>query len=229
MPRIARGASLNGFFHVLNRGNQRQRLFRRREDFVLFRYLLAQSVEKFPVELWGYCLMSNHWHLVVSVRRIEDLSRWMHWLSNCHVRQFHCQNRTLGGGHLYQGRYKSFPVEDTPHLHTVLRYVEANPLRARLVKQAQDWEWSSLAKPPTGKAAMLWPKLARWPRDTRWQAAVNAPLEVTRLDLLRRSVIRGTPFGSAEWVQKSILESGLESTVRPRGRPRKLPLATASP
>ncbi len=224
MPRIARGTLERGFFHVLNRGNHRQMLFRSPEDFTLFLELLGVSVAKFKVELWGYCLMGNHWHFVVSVGEVEVLSRWMHWLCNRHVRLAHAQNRQLGGGHIYQGRYKSFPVEDGPYLHAVLRYVEANPLRAKLVARAEEWRWSSLCVEPlrTELVEVARPRLAVWTRDAAWREAVNAPLADAQLDLLRRSVQRGSPFGEAEWTAEMILRAGLESTVRPRGRPRKI-------
>ena len=113
MPRIARGLLNGGIFHVLNRGNHRQMLFQQDEDFVAFLDLLACSVAKFDVQLWGYCLMGNHWHLIVEVPSIEDLSRWMHWLCNRLVRQLHSENAHLGGGHIYQGRFKSFPFRTT--------------------------------------------------------------------------------------------------------------------
>jgi putative transposase len=224
MPRIARGVVDQGYFHVLNRGNHRQTLFRRPGDFALFLDLLGQSVAKFDVELWGYCLMGNHWHLAVSVEEQKELSRWMHWLTNRHVRMVHARNARLGGGHLYQGRYKSFPIQDAAHLATVLRYVEANPLRARLVKQAQDWPWSSLSPRPVfdGHIEVARPRLGRWPRDARWRKAVNEPLAAARLDLLRRSVIRGAPYGLPEWTTNFARKTGLESTLRPRGRPRNL-------
>jgi putative transposase len=224
MPRIARGVVENGCFHVLNRGNHRQILFRQPEDYALFLDLLSQSVAKFAVELSGYCLMGNHWHLVASVDEQEELSRWMHWLTNRHVRMVHARNAKLGGGHLYQGRYKSFPIQDEGHLWTVLRYVEANPLRARLVKRAEDWRWSSLSSQPVfnGLIEVARPKLSRWPRDARWRKVVNSPLEEARLDLLRRSVIRSAPYGLPDWATTFALKTGLESTLRPRGRPRKL-------
>ena len=224
MPRITRGLLGQGYFHVLNRGNHRQMLFRQPEEFALFLELLALSATKFDVQLWGYCLMGNHWHLVVSVKNMEELSRWMHWLCNRHVRLLHRQSAELGGGHVYQGRYKSFPVQDSAHLWTVLRYVEANPLRAKLVARAQDWPWSSLSTQAVrdGLVEVVRPKLAPWPRDAKWLAAVNVPLEAARLDLLRRSVVRGTPFGLPEWVGQLIADAGMESTVRSRGRPRKL-------
>jgi putative transposase len=224
MPRIARGAVDAKYFHVLNRGNHRQMLFRQPEEFALCLQLLEQSVAKFAVELWGYCLMGNHWHLAVSVGEKDELSRWMHWLTNRHVRMMHARNARLGGGHVYQGRYKSFPIQDEAHLWTVLRYIEANPLRARLVKHAEDWRWSSLSIVPVfdGLVEVARPKLGRWPRDAQWCKAVNAPLEAARLDLLRRSVIRSAPYGLPNWAETFAIKTGLESTLRPRGRPRKL-------
>jgi len=121
MPRIARGVADEGYFHVLNRGNHRQMLFRQPEEYALFLDLLGQSVTKFPVELWGYCLMGNHWDLAVSVEEMDDLSRWMHWLTNRPVRRVHSRNAKRGGGHVYQGRYQSFPIQEEGHLWPVLR------------------------------------------------------------------------------------------------------------
>jgi putative transposase len=224
MPRTERGGAEEGYFHVLNRGNHRQKLFRQPDEFALFLQLLARSVMKFSVELWGYCLMGNHWHLVVSVHRIKELSRWMHWLTNRHVRMLHAQSAKLGGGHIYQGRYKSFPIQDEGHLWTVLRYVEANPVRARLTKQAEDWPWSSLSSQPVtdGLLPAERPPPGRWPRDARWRKAVNAPLEVAQLELLRRSVVRGSPYGLPDWSASFARKTGLESTLRPVGRPRRV-------
>ena len=117
---------------------------------------------KFAVTLWGYCLMSNHWHLVAEVRTSHELGRWMHWLCNRHVRLVHRDQPSLGGGHIYQGRYKSFPIQDENYLYNVLRYVEANPLRAKLVARAQEWPWSSLSTMPVrhGLMEVERPKLA---------------------------------------------------------------------
>ena len=102
--------------------------------------------------------------------------------------------------------------------------MEANPLRAKLVMRAEDWPWSSLSTQSVhdGLIEVARPKLAPWPRDASWREAVNTPLPEARLDLLRRSVVRGTPFGLPEWVGQMVAESAMESTMRPRGRPRKL-------
>ena len=222
MPRINRGALERGFFHVLNRGNHRQQLFAKAEEYGAFLELLAHSSEHLPVKLWGYCLMPNHWHLVVEVERMEDLSKWVHGVCNRHVRKHHQQNPRQGGGHIYQGRYKSFPIEDEIYLYTVLRYVEANPLRARLVTRAEDWAWSSLSKKPIfdGLIEIARPKLATWKRDAHWLEEVNLGQSAEQLHTMRTCVLRGQPLGSESWLN-TLTQGDLASTIRPRGRPRK--------
>ena len=224
MPRIARGGLEPGIFHVLNRGNQRQPFFGQPEDFAAFLDLLGVSLDRFPVRLWGYCLLGNHWHLVAEVGACAELGRWLHWLCQRHARRFHQDRPALGGGHVYQGRFKSFPIQDEGYLYAVLRYVEANPRRAGLVAQAQDWPWSSLSSAPVrhGLLAVARPPLAAWRRDEAWQMAVNLALSLEQLESLRRSVARGTPQGDPGWIQTLAARTGLEPTLRPRGRPRRL-------
>ena len=92
----------------------------------------------------GYCLMGNHWHLVVWPREECELPRFVGWLTLTHTQRWHAHRKSTRSGHLYQGRFKSFPVQDDDHFHTVSRYVERNALRANLVKRAEDWRWGSL-------------------------------------------------------------------------------------
>ena len=223
MPRNARKQLQRGCFHVLNRGNQRQTLFHDEQDYALFLDLLTQGQARHNVGLWGYCLMGNHWHLVVEVARIDDLSKWLHWICTRQARLFHLARPELGGGHLYQGRYKSFPIEDEIHLFDVLRYVEANPVRARLVSNARNWLWSSLSVEEVnrGLVPVVRPQLCPWNRDAEWEAAVNRPLEGEPLKEIQQSLGKGAPFGSLAWRQKIASEQGLQSTIRPPGRPRK--------
>jgi len=223
MPRIARGGVERGWFHVLNRGNHRQTLFAAPEEFATFLELVTAATEKFKMRLWGYCLMSNHWHFVIEVESSDDMSRWVHWISNRHVRLYHRENRQLGGGHIYQGRFKSFPIQDERYLFEVLRYVEANPLRARLVERAEQWLWSSLSSEPirNGLVEIERPKLAPWPRHAEWLNTVNRPIAREKLLSLRQSIERGTPQGQADWMASFAAKHGMESTLRPRGRPAK--------
>lgn len=198
-------------------------LFRQPEEYAVFLQLLGQATAKFKVELWGYCLMGNHWHLVVEVEAMSQLSRWVHWICNRHVRLVHRENRSLGGGHIYQGRYKSFPIQDESYLYHVLLYVEANPLRAKLVSRAQDWPWSSLSKATIreGLLEVPRPRLASWDRGEHWHEEVNQPLSLASLDSMRQSVVRGAPQGQPQWIADLAVARGLKSTAQPRGRPRK--------
>ena len=167
----------------------------------------------------GFCLMPNHFHLVLRPQEDGDLSRWMHWLQNTHVRRYHKHYGT--SGHIWQGRFKAFPIEQDEHLLTVLRYVERNPLRAKLVRAAADWPWSSARLWQADSERPTWLTPGPVPRPRDWQAFVDAALTAAELESVRRSVTRGAPFGSAEWSQACAKEHGLEASLRPRGRPRK--------
>ena len=223
MPRTARAVEADGYYHVLNRGNGRCDLFHKPADFDAFVRVLAVGLERYPVELLAWCLMSNHWHVVVEVSQVEKLSQWVHGICNRHVRLFHRGRRDLGGGHIYQGRYKAFRIEDESYLQQVLRYVEANPVRAGLVQRGRDWPWSSLSQDEIkrGLVAMVRPRLQMWRRDESWEKAVDLPQVSAALEALRQSVLRGTPYGSPDWVRHLISQHGMETTQRPRGRPAK--------
>ncbi len=143
MPRTARAAVGGVVYHVLNRGNGRMGVFRKPGDYRAFLDFLLEGKEKAQIELFGFCLMPNHWHLVVRPRGDRDLAGYLSWVTNTHVKRYRAHYRRTSG-HLYQGRYKSFPVEDDVYFRTLMCHVEANPLKAKLVARAQDWEWSSL-------------------------------------------------------------------------------------
>lgn len=226
MPRTARASVGNVCYHVLNRGNGRAEVFHKDDDFAAFVDLLAEANERLPMRLLGYCLIPNHFHLVVWPPRDGDLSRWMQWLLTSHVRRYH--KHYHGSGHVWQGRFKAFPVQSDEHLLTVLRYVERNPLRAKLVTHAERWAWSSLAwraMATAGTKARRPGMLAEWPvRCPRhWIEHVNTPQSEAELAALRRSVERGAPFGDESWSTRIARRLGLEASLRPRGRPRKQP------
>jgi putative transposase len=147
----------------------------------------------------------------------------MRWLSVTHTQRWHAHHHTSGTGHLYQGRYKSFPVQDDPHFLIVCRYVERNALRAGLVDRAEQWRWSSLWAGPTqvGRPPSRWP--VDRPHD--WIDFVNEPQTDAELDALRQSVAKGRPFGQEDWENRMIAALALDHTQREPGRPSK---ATAS-
>ena len=158
MPRTAR-ASVGGMcYHVLNRGNGQAKVFHKDADFAAFIKLMAEANERLPLRILGYALMPNHFHLVLWPRGDRDLSCWMQWLLTSHVRRYH--RHYQGSGHVWQGRFKAFPIERDEHLLTVLRYAERNPLRAKLVRRAEAWAWSSLSWRPTDECPQL---LSTWP------------------------------------------------------------------
>ena len=209
-------------YHVLNRANGRMRLFHKDEDFAAFEKVLAQGLDRYPVDLLTYCLMDNHWHLVLRPLSDQSLSDLMRWIGVTHVRRHHEHYHTSGGGHLYQGRFKSFAVQEDGHFLRVCRYVEANASRAGAVARAEDWPWGGLAARVRGLEKPF--ELSEWPveRPARWSASVNQPIGDDDLALLRKCLARGRPFGEAVWVKQTAKRLGLESSLRDPGRPAKI-------
>jgi putative transposase len=148
----------------------------------------------------------------------DDLSEFMQWLLTTHVHGYRMRYR--GSGHVWQGRFKAFPIEQDEHLLTVLRYVERNALRANLVARAEDWPWSSL---PAWLSPPLLPRLhpGPVPRHVGWLEYVQEPQTEAELAALRRSVARGAPYGGANWVKQTATALGLESSLNRPGRPTK--------
>ncbi|MCI0492654.1 MAG: hypothetical protein L0Z07_06935 [Planctomycetes bacterium] len=136
--------------------------------------------------------------------------------------RWHAHHHTEGTGHLYQGRFKAFPIEADEHLLMVLRYVERNPVRAELCQKVEDWKHGSAWRNVHGSTEER-RLLAKWPipRPRQWRDFVNKPQTQSEVDAIRSSVRRGTPFGSQEWVTQSAVRLRLRHTLRPRGRPRK--------
>jgi putative transposase len=210
-------------FHVLNRGNAREPIFVNDADYEAFEKVVAATAEQVSMRILGYCLMPDHWHLVLWPRHDGDLGRFMQRLTTSHVRRWHLDRQTVGSGHVYQGTYKSFPIERDDHLLTVLRYVERNPVRSNLVARAEHWRHSSLWRWLHPGDEHDKPALCSWPiaRPADWNARVNRALGSKELEAVRISVVRGRPFGDEDWQKRTTKRLGLESTFRPRGRPKK--------
>jgi putative transposase len=216
MPRVARGLADGLVYHIINRGNGRQQVFHADGDYRAFADLMAEASERYPVKVLAWCIMPNHFHLLVSPERADDLSRWMQWFMTSHVRRYHRFYNS--SGHIWQGRYKSFIVQEDTHLLTVMRYIEGNPVRAQIVPSAKDWNWSS-HRARTGVAESCIEKAPiNLPSD--WSAYVDQPLTEGELGRLQTSIQRQTPFGSPPWQKRICGELGLESTLKPKGRPK---------
>ena len=220
MPRLRRISKGNVVYHVLNRANGRLRIFKKKPDFAAFEQIIAEGLERFDMRLCGYCIMGNHWHLVLWPRQDGDLSAFMKWITVTHSHRWHGSHGTVGIGHLYQGRFKSFPVATDEYYLTLMRYVESNPLRAGLVERSVDWQWSSLAiRAGCDKPIELCDGPVELPR--RWNSLVDNAINEEDAEKIAKSIKRGQPLGNSDWVTQTAKELRLESTLKPRGRPRK--------
>lgn len=220
MPRSSRYAPGGMVFHVLNRAVGRRNLFDKPGDFEAFERVLQETLQLRPMRVCSYCWMSNHWHFILWPENDGDLAAFMQQLTNTHVKRWKEHRYETGYGPLYQGRYKSFPVQTEDYFYQVVRYVERNALRANLVERAEQWRWSSLC---AGRKASNRDILSKWPlpRPRNWIELVNEPQTEAELIALRHCVKRGTPFGEKAWVETTADQLGLASTLRPRGRPKK--------
>jgi putative transposase len=216
MPRGARATQGGYCYHVRNRGNARRTVFHKEGDLEAFVKLLGQAQERVDVRLLAYCLMPNHFHLVVWPRQDGDLSDYMMWLLTAHVRRYHQHYRSCG--HVWQGRFRAFAIQEDDQLLSVLRYIERNPVRAGLVQRAEDWRWSSASRVAVGMPRL---DASPVPRPEGWLQHVNEPQTEAEVARLRLSVQRGRPFGETPWMTEAAQRLGLEASLRPRGRRRK--------
>jgi putative transposase len=221
MPRIGR-INVGGYvYHVLNRANARVQIFDNKEDYELFENILGEATQKYDVKILSYCIMPNHWHLILYPKNEGGLSNFMSWVTNTHTRRWHTEKGTIGQGHLYQGRYKSFLCQDDNHFITLVKYVEQNALKAKLVKKAEDWRWSSVwrrEKGTTEQKKLLSPWPIPMPRD--YLSWLNKILQQEQEETIEKSITKSIPYGKDYWVMNTVKKFGLEQTLRKVGRPK---------
>jgi putative transposase len=232
MPRPLRRCPGGFVYHVLNRAVGRRQVFFTDADYAAFERVLAEAIARTPgMELFTYCLMPNHWHLVLRPAGDDELSDFMRWLTITHTQRWHAHYHTSGTGHLYQGRFKSFPCESYDrHFLALCRYVERSALRAQWCQRAELWRWGGLWRRVYGEGGDgapvrpgELPPLATWPveRPVDWLALVNRPQSMEEEERLRTAIRRGRPRGGEEYRAWTTEALGLASTHRPRGRPAK--------
>ncbi len=218
MARKARVAPGGWIYHVVNRSAGRVGMLKTQKDFTAFDCIMQEAHERCPLRILSYCLMGNHWHFVAWPRKDGELTEFFRWLAHTHAMRFRVSHNTVGYGHLYQGRYKSFPVQPGASLLKVCRHVERNPLTAGLVERAEDWRWGSLwaAQHGTDEQKAL---LCRWPtpRPADWVKRVNGVTSRKEQSRWELSLLRSRPFGDDAWTARTVKKLGLEHTVRGEG------------
>ncbi|MGH9498027.1 MAG: transposase [Terriglobales bacterium] len=219
MARLARVVVTDVPHHITQRGNARQVVFGGDADRLTYLGLLGQYCELYRLSLLGYCLMSNHVHLVVVPRTAQSLAQA---LKHTHGRYAAYRNAGQhSSGHLWQGRFYSCPLDDA-HLWIALRYVELNLVRARMVAEVDQWRWSSaaahcgLAFPQTRLDLEVWQR--RWSAE-EWVEFLAAGESPTELTALRQFTHNGRPLGSAAFV--AALEQSTQRLLAPRNRGRR--------
>lgn len=218
LPRIDIG---NQFYHILNRANARLPIFKKEKDFESFEGILEEARDKFSMRVLAYCLMPNHWHLILNPKKDGDLNSFMQWLTLTHTQRWHTHYNSVGYGHLYQGRYKSFLIQNDQYLLSACKYVESNAFRANLVKKAEDWRWSSLWRREHGNTKQE-EILASWPMEIPkdYLASINIPQAEKETEYIRECINKSRPFGDESWLDRVVRKFGLEMTMRNPGRPK---------
>ena len=219
MPRRQMAGTAGFVFHVMNRAARRQTLFRDATDYRRFLRAFAHVHDRAPVDLFAFCLMPNHFHFVLRPSEDGQLAEFMRLGTVTHSMRWQWHNGSSGGGCVYQGRYRAFPIQTQRYFLNACSYVEGNALRSCLVSRAEDWEWSSLSA--RCKNCHILP-LQEWPilRPDNWIEFVNErhSLELTAI---RRSLLRNRPLGEAKWGESVAAALGLPPQ-RPVGRPKKI-------
>jgi putative transposase len=222
MPRRPRICPAGTCFHVINRAVARLTLFEKDDDYAAFERVLSLAHLRVPLPIFSYILMPNHWHFVVQPETDSQVTDFFRWLTHTHTMRWHAHYHTEGTGHLYQGRFKTFPIEEDEHLLAVFRYTERNALRANLCERAEDWKYGSLWRSVFGSEESV-ELLSDWPidRPRTWVAMVNRTQNAAEEKAIRKCLKKGQPYGGDHFVSQSAIRLQLKHTLRSRGRPFK--------
>ena len=221
MPRKPRSCPAGFVYHVWNRAAGRLRFFKKDSDYIAFEKVLVAAHHQHRLPILDWCLMPNHWHFVVQPDTNEQVTAFFKWLTHTHSMRWHSAKNAVGIGPLYQGRFKTLPVQEDEHLLTLLRYVDRNPLRAKLVKRAENWRFGAEHIRQHGPPELR-DLLNDWPiaRPRNWSRWLNELQTDAELQSLRQCIKRSRPIGNEKWVAATAKQMKLEWTIHPRGRPR---------
>jgi putative transposase len=182
-------------YHAVNRAIEGHQLFHEAAEYAAFIALMLAARRRYALDLLAYCLMPNHWHLIVRPLEKDALSAYMQWLAARHVSHYRRERRTTGRGHLYQARFFSSPIETDVYFWTAFIYVEGNAQRAKLTERAEDWEWGSLYERKNPSSNLIVPPAL--PLPPNWTDLVNAGLQQVELQEMREKFRRGVPYRPA--------------------------------
>ena len=188
MPRSLRNLPPGSVVHCVNRGNDKRVLFERAREYEDFLQLVLWAKAQCAVRILAYCIMSNHWHFVFWVESRGDVSRFLHRLTSTHARSWRLRTDTVGCGHVYQDRFHDSKIFTETYYYNVMRYVEQNPLRAKLVHASRDWRWSSLQERLGNGRGLLSEGPALLPMD--WPMVVDEHLSESAIQEIRNALQR---------------------------------------
>jgi putative transposase len=220
MPRVARITAIGYPHHVTQRGNYRQRVFKSQNDYKQYLSWLKEYSDKNALDIWAYCLMPNHVHFICVPQNIDSLARTFNTL---HMRYAQYVNKRQGMcGHLWQGRFYSC-ILDEKHLFASVRYVENNPVRADLVKEPEEYPWSSAKEHINQGGDFILCKKSFLHLDIKnWSLYLKADTDSNVAENIRAKTKLGRPYGENGFMTKLEKKLGMELTNRKPGRPRKI-------
>jgi len=218
MARLARLVVPGVPHHVTQRGNRRLPVFFGDGDYRAYKALLAEGCAKAGTAVWAYCLMPNHVHLILVPSHEDGLRAALGETHRRYTR--HVNAREGWRGHLWQSRFASFPMDEA-HLLACARYVELNPVRAKLARRPRAWKWSSAEAHLTGKDDGLVSVAPLLDRAGDWKAFLGAGLETEQLDAIRGHERTGHPLGGTRFLARLKRRLGKDVTPRRPGRPAR--------
>ncbi len=219
MPRISRAIAIGYPHHVTQRGNYRQTVFAGTDDYTQYLDFLAQYAPQCDLDIWAYCLMPNHVHMVCVPKQPDSLSRTLHTVHMKYARYFN--NKRSAVGHLWQGRFFSCALDER-HVYAAVRYVERNPIRGGLVSSPDDYPWSSAKAHIAGeKNSVLSGSCFLTETVTDWQQYLGMGPNSEEETTVIKATLTGRPCGGEDFIKGVEERLGRNLTPRPRGRPRK--------
>jgi putative transposase len=219
MPRIPRVVAPEYPHHITQRGTNKSTIFFDDEDRTYFIQCLNSWAGKTEVNIWAYCLMDNHFHLLLEPLKVENLGRCLHGATFRYAQHYNL--KYARSGRLWQNRYFSCPVDKEKYLWAVVRYIENNPVRAKIVKKAEDWEWSSARAHTSGKKDVHLRLYDDWLSPAERAEYRRFLSDSGNDDEIRKATSTGRPLGGVTFVEKLEELSGRQLKPQKKGRPRK--------